>query len=37
MQSTGRSTFSCTVDWSSGQGKIIAESGAVISREAHKY
>ena len=34
--STGKSTFSFTVDWSDGSGKITSESGAVVSREAHK-
>ena len=33
---TGKSTFSFTVDWSDGSGKITSESGAVVSREAHK-
>lgn len=34
--STGQSTFSFTVDWSDGSGKITSEGGAVVSREAHK-
>jgi hypothetical protein len=37
MVSTGRSTFSCAVDWSTGQGRITAESGSVVSRQARKF
>ena len=33
---SGKSTFSFTVDWSDGSGKITSERGAVVSREAHK-
>jgi Caspase domain len=33
---SGKSTFSFTVDWSDGSGKITSESGAVVSHEAHK-
>jgi hypothetical protein len=36
VMSTGRSTFAFGVDWSSGQGKIVSETGAVLNREAHK-
>jgi len=36
VMSTGRSTFAFVVDWSSGRGKIISETGAVLNREAHK-
>jgi hypothetical protein len=36
VMSTGRSTFTFVVDWSSGRGEIVSETGSVLNREAHK-